>query len=216
MSSTPYIDCGDCNIWGRLGVNSSTLARSRKTIAAIKMLKCNIKADSRNRAKSADKHDKTYRGITQVIMLNRVAAQVSDELRKFSKPAWDMDEDTEPVSDAALKLVDRLLASLGDIDKPAVTPLPDGSVGLFWATNGVHLQIDVFAGGGASYYFRVPTRSKPETGEVGQDNGNIEVLVGGIYEALPYITVGTEIAVGYAETANLDSANTMIAFGARA
>ncbi len=84
-----------------------------------------------------------------------LVTEIIGELEPYTHEDWD-DEGASPITSAAIFNAVTVLERLSNVERPHVSPIVDGSIGLFWDTNGVYLDLQVLHGGAVLFKYRLP------------------------------------------------------------
>lgn len=114
-------------------------------------------------------------------------AELIGELEPYTRENWD-DEGASPITSAALYSAVEVLNSLPNVEKPHLSPIVDGSIGLFWDMHGIYLDIQVLPLGDISLMYRLPD-GQEKSGRFGNDS--IIVLAEALRPAIGYIVKPT-------------------------
>jgi hypothetical protein len=77
------------------------------------------------------------------------------ELEPYTHEDWD-EEGASPITSAAIFTASEILQGLGNVEKPKLSPIVDGSIGLFWDTRGIYLDLQALPTGDVAFKYRLP------------------------------------------------------------
>ena len=126
-------------------------------------------------------------------MASDLSEAVKRELEPYSRAGWD-GEGAEVISGVAVARILMLFDYLpGGLIKPAVGPNYDGSVALFWDTNGIYLQLLIAPDGAIAYRYRSPN-TDTKTGTV-QPEQTVAVLLDQLRPVFGYIIASDPLSL---------------------